>query len=133
MLNALSTRNSIAAEYRVGPSMTQTTTAPPDSFYSSFGADPDLEDLVELFVREIPLRIDQLLADLESANWCGLQQTAHQLKGAAGSYGFHQVTPYADCVESLIRGDEPEEQVRTAVAALIAACRRMRSGAPSGC
>lgn len=111
--------------------MSQSTITPPESLYSSFGADPDLGELVELFVRDIPQRIDKLLADLESANWPEVQRIAHQLKGAAGSYGFNQVTPYADCVESLVRRHEPEEQIRSAAASLVEICRRMRPGAPS--
>lgn len=111
--------------------MSQNTISPPGPLYSSYGADPDLGELVTLFVSEIPQRVDQLLTDLESGNWSGVQRTAHQLKGAAGSYGFSQVTPYADCVESLIRRRESEEQVRTAITSLVEVCRRMRPGAPA--
>jgi HPt (histidine-containing phosphotransfer) domain-containing protein len=110
--------------------MTHITIPPPGPLYSSYGADPDLGELVALFVNEIPQRVDQLLSDLESGNRSGVQRTAHQLKGAAGSYGFSQVTPYAACVESLIRREEGEDQVRAAIAELVEVCRRMRSGAP---
>jgi HPt (histidine-containing phosphotransfer) domain-containing protein len=104
--------------------------ASPEAIYSSFGADPDLGELVELFVRGIPLRVEQLLAGLQANNWSDVYRIAHQLKGAAGSYGFSQVTSYADCVESLVRQHEPEEQIKAAVDSLVAICRRMRAGAP---
>ena len=110
--------------------MSPPNVTPAEPLYSSFGADPDLGELVELFVREIPLRIEELRAGVDTANWSDVRRVAHQLKGAAGSYGFDEVTPYADCVESLVRRQEPEEQIRGAVESLVAICRRMRPGAP---
>jgi HPt (histidine-containing phosphotransfer) domain-containing protein len=86
--------------------------------------------LVEMFVRDMPTRIDQMQSYAEAGNWKEVQRIAHQLKGAAGSYGFNQVTPYAACVETLIRQQQPEDQVLEAVVSLVTVCRRMRSGAP---
>jgi histidine phosphotransfer protein HptB len=112
--------------------MSQCLVSPPGPLYSRLGADPDLGFLVELFVSEIPERLEQMLADLEAANWAGLQHIAHQLKGAAGSYGFNEVTPFADLVETLASQRESEERILAAVTSLIAVCRQMRAGAPEG-
>lgn len=50
--------------------------------------DPDLADLVEMFIAELPSRIDALQASAASCDWDQLASLGHQLKGASGSYGF---------------------------------------------
>jgi len=102
----------------------------PDWIYSSHAQDPDLSDLVDLFVAEMPDRVANILSRFESRDWEGLQRAAHQLKGAAGSYGFAPITPVAARLESAIRQNEPEASIRKAVEDLVALCRRMRAGAP---
>jgi len=99
--------------------------------YSSLGSDPDLGEIVAMFVDEMPGRV-ALLSDLLSAgDWEGLRRTAHQLKGSAGSYGFDPISPCAGDVENAVRNDQPEEQIRAAVEALIDMCTRARAGAPA--
>jgi len=106
--------------------MTPTDTAP-QLFYSSLGDDPDLADIVDLFVDEMPGRVAALVDGLEKHDRDGLGMAAHQLKGAAGSYGFHQLTPYAAKLEQAARSPVPEEELRDAVDALIDVCRRVRA------
>ncbi len=100
-----------------------------EPLYSSLGADPDLAEIVDLFVDEIPDRVSLLLEQLDASNWEGLRQTAHQLKGAAGSYGFSDVTPFAAEVEDGIKAQDPEDQIAESVRALANLCGRIRSGA----
>ncbi len=99
-----------------------------ECIYSGLADDPDLRDIVELFVSELPDRVAILLAHLNNGNWDGLRQTAHQLKGAAGSYGFGPISPCAGRVEAAIRDGEPEERIREAVSALVELCGRVRCG-----
>ena len=61
--------------------------------HSSLAADPDLCDLVDRFIQEMPDRINALESQARSRDWQQLSRTAHQLKGAAGSYGFAALTP----------------------------------------
>jgi len=96
--------------------------------YSSLAADPDLGELVDLFVEEMPDRINALEVQARSHDWEHLTRTAHQLKGAAGSYGFTLVTPYAARLESAARDGQQEQQVLTALAELLDVCRHVRSG-----
>jgi len=63
--------------------------------YSTFGDDPTLGELVEYFVQEIPAKIQLFLEYAEAGKWQEMSRLAHQLRGASGSFGFHQVTPYA--------------------------------------
>jgi HPt (histidine-containing phosphotransfer) domain-containing protein len=100
--------------------------------YSALGADPELAELVELFVEEMPERIARLLNALDDQDWSALTRTAHQLKGAAGSYGFHQVTPLANQLEIKLRNREPEAQIRQATLDLVKLCRQARSGVQPG-
>jgi len=98
--------------------------------YSSLGSDPDLGEIVGMFVDEMPGRVALLRGLLHACDWQGLRRTAHQLKGSAGSYGFDPISPCAGEVENALRNDQPEEQIRAAVEALIDMCNRARAGAP---
>lgn len=94
--------------------------------YSSFGTDPDLAEIVEMFVDEMPGRIANLLECADSDDPERLRIAVHQIKGAAGSYGFQPITDCAARLESGIRQGEPEERVRQEVEALVDLCRRAR-------
>lgn len=102
-----------------------------ESIYSSLGGDPDLGELVDMFVAEMPDRVANLLARLNDHDWDGLRTAAHQLKGAAGSYGFGVISPCAGKLESAIRDSEPEERIHESVAELVDLCRRVRCGVPA--
>lgn len=102
-----------------------------EPLYSNIGGDPDLREIVDMFVQEMPQRVAALLEQLETADWEALRRTAHQLKGAAGSYGFNTVSPCAATLENAIRSEEPEEQIRQAVGELVGMCNRVRSGTQS--
>lgn len=100
------------------------------ALYSTLATDADLAELVELFVAEMPQRIGQLRGDFQGQNWEHLGRTAHQLKGAAGSYGFHQLTPVAAELESAVRAKAPVAEVEQCLEQLTALCRCLRSGVP---
>jgi len=92
--------------------------------YSTLDADPDLREIVEMFVEEMPDRTASLLDRLEASDWEGLRRVAHQLKGAAGSYGFEPITHSAAGLEDAIRQSRPEEQIGRMVQDLVALCDR---------
>ncbi len=101
-----------------------------EPLYSSLGSDPDLGEIVELFVNEMPDRVATVLEQLDNSDWEGLRRTAHQLKGAAGSYGFDAISPSAALVEAAVRDGEPEQRIRDTVSELIGLCNRATSGVP---
>ncbi len=101
-----------------------------DVIYSSLGTDPDLGEIVEMFVDEMPDRVGNLQRQFESGDREELRRAAHQLKGAAGSYGFDQLTPYAASLEGLIRDGNPEEEILKALDELAAMCLIVMAGAP---
>jgi histidine phosphotransfer protein HptB len=79
--------------------------------YSKLAVDPDLGELVEMFVQEMPDRLNALEAQACNRNWEELTRTAHQLKGAAGGYGFPLLTLYASRLENALRESRPEEEI----------------------
>lgn len=103
----------------------------PSAFvYSDLAADPDLNELVEMFVQEMPDRINALETQARSGDWQQLTRTAHQIKGAAGSYGFKAITPYAARLEDAARRGCPEHEILAALGELLGLCRRVRCGLP---
>jgi len=101
-------------------------------YFSSLGDDPNLAEIVTRFVEEIPARLREMNSQFIRADWDHLSSLAHQIKGAAGSYGFMQVTPFAARLEESLHGGTPVGAIRAALEDLTAACRRMRAGAPNG-
>ena len=101
----------------------------PDLLYSTLSDDPDLSEIVEMFVAEMPERIARLLENYHSGNLQELTRCAHQLKGAAGSYGFEPITACAAQLEVDLRQSEPEARIRADVESLSDMCRRARVGA----
>ncbi len=98
--------------------------------YSRLASDPDLREIVDLFVEEMPGRVATMLAQLDAADWDGLRRSAHQLRGAAGSYGFDGISPSAAKVEGAIRDDESEQRIRETVEELADLCNHTRCGLP---
>jgi len=97
-----------------------------ESICSRLADDPDLRDIVEMFVEVMPERVSNLTGYLETGDREGLRLAAHQLKGAAGSYGFEPISPCAGRLERAIRDGEPEERIREKVAELVDLCGRIR-------
>lgn len=97
-----------------------------EAIFSTLADDPDLGPLVEMYVSEMPDRMATLLRRFSSGDLSGLATTAHQIKGAAGSHGFDQVTPFAARLEVVAREKRPEHEVRAALDALVDVCRRLR-------
>lgn len=105
-----------------------------EPLYSSLENDPDLMEIVAMFVDEMPGRIATIRELFASGPREHLRRAAHQLKGAAGSYGFDPISVAAGRLEQALLVQEPEEAIRQSVEELIALCARCRAGAasPSG-
>jgi HPt (histidine-containing phosphotransfer) domain-containing protein len=108
----------------------ESSTATTSLLYSKLASDPDLAEIVDMFVEEMPGRVAALQEQLNSADWDALSRTAHQLKGAAGSYGFDPLSPCAGKVETAVRNGEPEQAIRETVNELVDMCNRVRGGVP---
>lgn len=62
---------------------------------SSFADEPEMADLIALFVDDVPEKIARLQQAIEAEDIQAVRTFAHQLKGAAGGYGFETLTPVA--------------------------------------
>lgn len=94
--------------------------------YSELGNDPDLRDLIEMFVQEMPYRTAVYEELLTAGNLEELRRAVHQLKGAAGSYGFPVITEAAAAVELAIRNEAQYEEIRQNLDRLIQLCHAAR-------
>ena len=99
-----------------------------DPIYSALGKDPDLKEIVGLFVAEMPDRISRLLDRLDAGDREEARRVVHQLRGSAGSYGFEPVSRLAARVEEAIRQSRPPEEIRRLAEELVGLCRRVRAG-----
>jgi HPt (histidine-containing phosphotransfer) domain-containing protein len=96
--------------------------------YSSLAFDADLAPLVDLFVEDLPDRAELLLDRLQVSDFEGLRRLAHQMSGAAGSYGFQEITTEAAVLEDAIIRGATEEDLAASVNSLIDLLRRARRG-----
>ncbi len=106
----------------------QETQAP---IHSAYASDPDYAELIGFFVDEIPQRIAALIEAYDRGDAESLRRVAHQLKGAAGSYGFHDVTPFAAVLEQRLKGGAAIAAVEGNLRELAMICGRMRVGTAS--
>ena len=99
---------------------------------SQLAGDPDMAELIDLFVEELPKRIDSVVEAWRARELGTLQRLAHQLKGASAGYGFPTIGSAAAKVEDNIRARPPEQveldQLGANVNQLIDLCRRAAPG-----
>ncbi|UCG32608.1 MAG: Hpt domain-containing protein [Phycisphaerales bacterium] len=94
---------------------------------SELASDPDMVELVEFFVHELPARAAALETCLAQGDYKQLVRLAHQLKGAAGGYGFPTITEKAAVVEQKARDRVAPEEISSAIWELICMCRAART------
>lgn len=89
-------------------------------------AEPDMVELVEEYVADIPQIVHVLESALASENWQELKRQAHRLKGSAGGYGFPSVSVAAGALENCF-GENVADKVLERTQRLVALCRRIRN------
>jgi HPt (histidine-containing phosphotransfer) domain-containing protein len=104
------------------------STADGEAVYSSLGGDPLMSELVDMYVAEMPDRIAALEQAFSSGDRAVLQRAVHQMKGAAGSYGFDPLTMSAIVLEAAIFDNQSPETILRSFGELIQLCRRVRTG-----
>lgn len=98
---------------------------------SEFANDPDMGELVGLFVQEMPQRLAKLKSSWTEQDLEDVQRLAHQLKGAGGGYGFPALSSAAAEVEkSLVALSEGSarsstQELRAKFEELIQLCQRV--------
>jgi len=93
---------------------------------SEFADDEDMAELLEFFVGEMSDRIAALEAAASSGDQAQLATLAHQLKGAAGGYGFPAVSDVAASLEQAVKHEgRPIDEIKAEIDDLIGICRRV--------
>ncbi|WP_373060709.1 ATP-binding protein [Gemmatimonas sp.] len=103
---------------------------PQPVLYSELRDDPDLAELVDAFVAGLPGKVERIEHAFSTGGTIDLARLAHQLKGAAGGYGYPSISNAARLVEQHARAREtadgtfdPGVDLSDAVALLLAQCR----------
>ncbi len=93
---------------------------------SSLAGEPDMVELIDHFVSELPARIAELKSATAASDVSAITQIVRSLKGQAGSYGFQVITELAAQIETLLRDSTDVEPVRKQLAALSQLCLAAR-------
>ncbi|MEZ6319242.1 MAG: Hpt domain-containing protein [Phycisphaerales bacterium] len=102
------------------------------SLRSRFADDPEMGELVELFLTELPERARAIRAAAYIADREGIGRLAHKLKGAAGGYGFPTIGEAAARLELLAGRTRSIEITTEEVRDLIDLCQRASGGRANG-
>jgi HPt (histidine-containing phosphotransfer) domain-containing protein len=97
---------------------------------SEYADDPQMQDLVAVFVGGLRARTDQLQRAAERGDAATLRSLAHQVKGAAGGFGFGSISTLADHLEQAARRGAELAELRRHTTALVELC--LRAVAPPG-
>lgn len=104
-----------------------------DRILSSFTGDPEMRDLIGYFVEELPKRMQALEEAWEAADLGSLRRIAHQLKGAAGGYGFDSIGQAAGelevCARDVPVGEDRVRSIERQVRRLVDMCSRAAADA----
>lgn len=77
-----------------------------------------MAELAELFLDGLEARIASMRNAWDRGDLSAIRFAAHQLRGAAGGYGFPEIGDAAGCLEDLLRGTAREETADESDAAL---------------
>lgn len=80
--------------------------------------DQCLGTLVEKFITRLPVRASEVQSALDHCEWGVISVLAHQMSGAAGGYGFPEISQAAANLEQTVKSDPSSQSVRPAVVAL---------------
>jgi signal transduction histidine kinase/CheY-like chemotaxis protein/HPt (histidine-containing phosphotransfer) domain-containing protein len=97
---------------------------------SEVASDPAMADLLGDFLRVLGMRADALLAALRQDDMATVRRTVHQIKGAAGGYGFPSITDQAKKVEAALSTGE-RAAIKRELNALCSLLYRAAMGAPT--
>ena len=79
-----------------------------DALESEFANDPDLCDIVTMFVDELPSRVDAIKNAFHVGDMETIRTMTHQLRGSAGGYGFSPIGDVAGEIEMESLNDETD-------------------------
>jgi len=100
---------------------------------SQFADDPEMAELVELFLSELPNRASAIRAAARESDAGGVRMLAHRLKGSASGYGFPTIGEAAARLENIANDPTRAISLTTEeVRDLIALCERATAKGAAG-
>jgi CheY-like chemotaxis protein/HPt (histidine-containing phosphotransfer) domain-containing protein len=99
----------------------------PCASMSPVADNPRFAALLEMFVAELPERAERLERSVERGDLVAVTSLAHQLQGAAASYGFGAISAAAASLEAMARTRQSLDQITPVVHRVADLCRRARS------
>lgn len=105
----------------------------PPELTSKFADDPEMSELIAFFSGELTQRVSAMQESIQNKDSEGLKRLAHQLKGAAGGYGYPTIGAAAAELDARLK-TAPEgglDTVQAEANALIELCRKA-STPPTG-
>jgi PAS domain S-box-containing protein len=103
-------------------------TRPCEPLISEFCDDPEMLEIVVLFIDGLVNHVELLTNALARSDFETIYQTAHKLRGAAGGYGYPAVSEQGLIVEQLAKAGGPVEELERQLEHLIHLCRRAIAG-----
>ena len=91
---------------------------------SRFADDPRMAEAIGRFVTRLSERVGALLDAVQQGDRERLIREAHQIKGAAGGYGFDSLTDAARALEARLRDVDAAELALDDIEELVDLCRR---------
>ena len=101
-----------------------------EALYSEFAGDIDMVEIINRFVDGLPGRMDELRTAMADGATADMKRLAHQLKGAAGGYGFGPITSVAGELELTIGRGEGATVTEEIAGRLLAMCARAQACEP---
>lgn len=99
-----------------------------EPLFSDFADDAEMIEIIEPFVMSLAERIETMQQALNAADYESLSCVAHQLKGAAGGYGYPSISDAAKSVELGARSQQPVDSLRSSIARVASLCAGARCG-----
>ena len=100
---------------------------PDKNYRSSLADDPLVGPLVAGFVKNLPLRLASLQSAQARSDWREVAQHAHQMSGAAGGYGFPEISRIAARLESQAKDNPNPKLLAGTINAFNALCSSVMS------
>jgi diguanylate cyclase (GGDEF)-like protein len=97
---------------------------------SRLASNDKYKQVLDRFVSRLPQRVDELLSMLNTRDIDQLARSVHQIKGAAGGYGFPDITVAATRAGEAIKNADPLESIGLQVEQLVQMIRRVEGYHP---
>jgi len=114
----------LVGEYARRPNAPPSSPEPP--IFSAFSHDADMTAIIAEFVAALPQRLFAIRDGFEKGAFEATCRVAHQLKGAAGGYGFPAITDAAGAVERALVMKSSTAVILREIDALASLCKRTR-------